>query len=152
MSRLNNNPYITYIIIIIVAIILLELPSKIFNINEDLNGLIINFLFAIGSLFILFAWEFKIFILLNVFGFIKLNIGLITNNLINPDWISGELNFSLQIAKLIMTVLTFLMIIAGFQNQLKLGSWKELIEINKRKIVLYYTLGTIFLQLIIRLV
>jgi hypothetical protein len=105
-----------------------------------------------GSLFLLFAWEFKIFILLNVFGFLKLNIGLTTNNLINPDWVSAEVFFSLQIAKLIMSVLTFLMIIAGFQNQIKLGSWKELIGINKKKIILYYILGTIFLQLIIRLI
>lgn len=152
MSGLETKRYSTYLIIIIAAIFLLEITSKLFNINEDLKGLITNFLFAIGNLFLLFGWEFKIFILLNVFGFLKFNIGLITNNMIKPDWISGELNFNLQMVRWIMTVITFLVIVAGFQNQLRLGSWKEFIAINKRKIIMHYALGTIFLQFILRLV
>lgn len=151
MNGLEAKRYITYIIIIIAAIFLFEITSKLFSINEDLKGLITNFLFAIGSLFLLFGWEFKIFILLNVFGFLKFNLDLITNNMINPYWISGELNFNLQMVRWVMTVITFLIIIAGFQNQLRLGSWKEFIAINKRKIIIYYVLGTIFLQFIIRL-
>ncbi len=151
MSGMDTKRYSTYIIIIIAAILLLQIASSLFTINQDLIGLITNFLFATGTLFLLFGWEFKIFKLLNVFGFVEFNIGLITNNLIKPDWISGELNINLLIVRWIMTIMSFLIILAAFQNQLKLGSWKVFVKIDKRKIVMFYVLGVVFLQFIVRL-
>ncbi len=152
MNGLNSKKYTTYIIIIIILIFLLEIISNVFSINEDLRRLITNFLFTLGGLFLLFGWECKIFILLNIFDFFKFNIGLITNNLIKPNWIYGELNYNLQMIRWIMTVITCIIIIAGFQNKLSLGSWKRFVAINKLKIILYYVLGTIFLQFVSRLV
>jgi hypothetical protein len=152
MKKVNTKEYNIYLLIVIIIILFFQFASNVFRINTDIKDLIIDLLFAIAGLIILFGWELKIFIILNIFGFLKFNIGLITNDLIKSDLIAGELDFNLQMTKWIMTVITFAIVIAGFQSQIRLGTWKDKIEINRKKVLIYYFLGSIVLQIIIKLI
>ncbi len=145
-----KNKYNVFLIIIILLILLTDIISGFFRINKGVEYLIIDFLFALGSLTILFGWEMRIFVIMNVLGFIKLNLGLATNSLFQSVIITDQLASNILMTKLVLTIITFVFIILGFYDKIVLRFWKEKIKINRKRIIAYYLTGTIIIQLIIQ--
>jgi hypothetical protein len=145
-----KNKHTIFLIIIILLIILTDIISGLFIINKGVEYLIIDFLFALGGLIILFGWEMRIFVMLNVLGFIKLNLGLATNSLFQSVIITEQLAFNLLMTKWVLTIITFVFIILGFYDKIVLRFWKEKIKINRKRTIAFYLIGTIILQLIIQ--
>jgi hypothetical protein len=144
-----KNKYNVSLAIIILSILLIDIFSGSLGITKDIENLIIGILFAAGSLIILFSLEIRIFVLMNILGFIQLNLGLSTNYLFQSGMISSQIAYNLLIAKWVLTIITFILIILGFYDRISLKYWKEKIVLSKQKTIVYYLLGTIILQSII---
>jgi len=145
-----KNKYNVILLIIILLILITDFLSGIFRINKGVDYFITDFLFAVGSLTILFGWEMRIFVIMNILGFIKLNLGLATNSLLQSVIITDQLAFNLLMTKWVLTIITFVFIILGFYDKIVLSFWKEKIKINRKRIIAYYLTGTIILQLVIQ--
>jgi hypothetical protein len=147
-----KNKYNVILLIIILLILIADFLSGIFRINKGVEYFITDFLFAVGSLTILFGWEMRIFVIMNILGFIKLNLGLATNSFLQSVIITDQLAFNLLMTKWVLTIITFVFIILGFYDKIVLSFWKEKIKINRKRIIAYYLTGTIILQLVIQLI
>lgn len=138
------------LLIIILSILLIDFFSDSFEINKSVKNLLIDILFALGGLTILFSTELRIFVLMNIFGFIILNLGLSTNSLFQSGMLSEQLVFNLHMIKLVLSIFSLVLIILGFYERIYLRYWKEKIRIDRKKIIAYYLVGTIILQLAIK--
>lgn len=141
-----KNKYNTFLLIIILLILLTNTFSGFLKINKGVENLIIDFLFAGGSLIILFGWEKRIFVLMNILAFIKLNLGMATNSLMQSSLITDQLAFNLLMTKWVLTIVTFVLIILGFYDKIALRYWKEKIIINRKRFIAYFLIGTIVIQ------
>jgi len=145
-----KNKYNFFSFILVSITLFLLFFSKLLHISEDVSSLSINALFSVLFVTFLFWFESRILILLNVFGFLNFNLALLTNKMIRPELITNQLCTSLFIIKMILVIATIILFWVVYSKKFSVVYWKVKIPIRKTRIIAFYTLGTIILQLIIR--